>query len=93
MIRSYKDRATANLAARRGSTRIPISVQRAALRKLRMIDAAVSLMDLTVPPGNRLEALRGDRLGAHSIRVNDRWRICFRWEGSDAFDVELVDYH
>jgi len=64
-----------------------------ALRKLRMLDAAARLDDLRVPPGNRLERLRGDRAGQHSIRVNDQWRICFRWHGGDAYDVEILDYH
>jgi proteic killer suppression protein len=64
-----------------------------ALRKLLMIDAAESLADLRIPPGNRLEKLKGQRAGQFSIRVNDRIRICFRWIGSDAFDVEIVDYH
>ena len=63
------------------------------LRKLLMLDAAERLEDLRVPPGNRLEKLRGDRLGHHSIRVNDQWRVCFRWEGSDAYEVAIVDYH
>lgn len=58
-----------------------------------MVDAAVSLADLRVPPGNRLERLRGDRLGQHSIRINDQWRICFRWHDGDVYDVEIVDYH
>lgn len=62
-------------------------------RKLVMIDAATQLEDLRVPPGNRLEKLRGDREGQHSIRINQQWRICFRWEGGDAYDVEIVDYH
>lgn len=64
-----------------------------ALRKLRILDAAMRLSDLRVPPGNRLERLRGDRAGQHSIRINDQWRICFRWEEGDAYDVEIVDYH
>lgn len=63
------------------------------LRKLVLIDAAERLDDLRVPPGNRLEALKGDRRGQHSIRVNDQWRICFRWSDGDAYDVEIVDYH
>ena len=63
------------------------------LRKLLILDAADRLEDLRVPPGNRLEKLRGDRAGQHSIRVNDQWRLCFRWAGSDAYDVEIVDYH
>ena len=68
-------------------------MQRTALRKLRLLDAAVKLEDLRVPPGNRLERLHGDRDGQYSIRINDQWRICFRWLGSDAHDVEIVDYH
>jgi proteic killer suppression protein len=73
--------------------KLPASVQRAALRRLLILDAAQQLADLRVPPGNRLERLRGARAGQHSIRVNDRWRICFRWRGGDAYDVEIVDYH
>ena len=68
-------------------------MQRIALRKLRQLDAAITLGDLRVPPGNRLERLRGKRSGEWSIRINDQWRICFRWEGGDAHDVEVVDYH
>jgi proteic killer suppression protein len=68
-------------------------VQNVALRKLRMLDAATRLDDLRVPPGNRLERLRGDRSGPHSIRINDQWRICFRWDSGDAYDVEIMDYH
>ena len=64
-----------------------------ALRKLRMLDAAMRLSDLRIPPGNRLERLRGNRAGQHSIRINDQWRICFRWREGDAYDVEIVDYH
>lgn len=68
-------------------------LQRIALRKLLVLDAATSLLDLRVPPANRLEKLSGDRQGQHSIRINDQWRICFRWIGADAQDVEIVDYH
>ena len=68
-------------------------MQKVALGKLRMLDAAAGLDDLRVPPGNRLERLRADRSGQHSIRINDQWRICFRWHGGDAYDVEIVDYH
>ena len=63
------------------------------LRKLALVDAAEQLEDLRVPPGNRLEKLRGNRAGQHSIRVNDQWRVCFRWKDGDAFEVEIVDYH
>jgi proteic killer suppression protein len=69
------------------------SIERVARRKLLLIHRSVSLQDLRVPPGNRLEALKGDRKGQHSIRVNDRWRICFVWRDGDAFDVEIADYH
>ena len=68
-------------------------MQKVSLRKLRMVDAATRLDDLRVPPGNRLERLRGGRSGQHSIRINEQWRICFRWRGGDAYDVEIVDYH
>lgn len=72
---------------------MPAPLQRAAQRKLVMLDAAEDLRDLAVPPGNRLEKLSGDREGQYSIRINERWRICFRWAEGDAYDVEVVDYH
>lgn len=75
------------------SRKLPHSIQRIALRKLWILDAATELESLQVPPNNRLEALKGNRKGQHSIRINDQWRICFRWSGSDAHDVEIVDYH
>ena len=93
MIRSFRDRDAERLFERHRIKRLGPEVQRVALRKLRMLDAAVGLEDLRVPPGNRLERLRGDRAGQHSIRVNGRWRICFRWRNGDAYDVEIVDYH
>ena len=93
MIRSFRDRDAERLFERQRIKRLGPEVQRVALRKLRMLDAAVGLEDLRVPPGNRLELLRGDRAGQHSIRVNDRWRICFRWRDGDAYNVEIVDYH
>jgi toxin HigB-1 len=93
VIRSFRDRDTERLFARRPTRRLGAEVQRVALRKLRMLDAAQSLEDLRVPPGNRLERLRGQRSGQHSIRINDQWRICFRWRSGDAHDVEIVDYH
>jgi proteic killer suppression protein len=93
VIRSFRDRDTEGLFARHPTARFGADVQRVALRKLRMLDAAESLDDLRVPPGNRLERLRGDRQGQHSVRINDQWRICFRWRGGDAHDVEIVDYH
>lgn len=92
MIASFADRATARLAAGR---RVPgfAGFERAALRKLAMIGAAHRLEDLRAPPGSRLEALRGDRAGCHSIRINDQYRICFRWREGQAHDVEICDYH
>ncbi len=93
MIRSFADRGTERLFAREPIRRFPVSLQRTMLRKLVVLDAADSLHDLRSPPGNRLEKLRGDRSGQHSIRINDQWRICFRWREGDAHDVEIVDYH
>jgi len=75
------------------SRALPPDVQRRAHRKLLLVNAAERIDDLRVPPGNRLERLRGDRKGQYSIRVNDQWRVCFRWSGGDAFDVEITDYH
>ena len=92
MIRSFKCRDTEHLANDENVRRFR-AFERPARRKLELLDSAVSLEDLRSPPGNRLEALRGDRAGQHSIRINDQWRICFRWSSGDAFDVEIVDYH
>jgi proteic killer suppression protein len=74
-------------------TPLPTQIQRVARRKLLLLHQARRLDDLRSPPGNRLEALKGDRIGCHSVRINDQWRICFRWQGEDAFEVEIVDYH
>lgn len=93
MIRSFRDRDTQRLFQRERSRRLPADVQRIALRKLVILDGAESIQDLRSPPGNRLERLAGDREGQHSIRVNDQWRLCFRWTDGDAEDVEIVDYH
>jgi len=93
VIRSFRDRDTARLFDREPVRRWSGDLQRVGLRKLRMLDAAVGLDDLRVPPGNRLERLKGDRGGQHSIRINGQWRICFRWQQGDAYDVEIVDYH
>jgi toxin HigB-1 len=93
MIRSFRDRETERLFERGNTKRLDRKLQRAALRKLVVLDAADSLDDLRVPPGNRLEKLVGDREGEHSIRVNDQWRICFRWKNGDAHHVEITDYH
>ena len=75
------------------SRRLPNDIQQVALRKLRMLNNARTLQDLRSPPANRLEGLVGDRLGQHSIRINDRWRICFKWRDGDAYEAEIVDYH
>lgn len=92
MIRSFADRDTERLA-RRETVRRFGAFERQALVKLRYLEAAGRLDDLRQPPGNRLEALKGDRKGQHSIRINRQWRICFRWIDGDAHDVEIVDYH
>ena len=93
MIRSYRSRDTERLFHRERPRAIPHELHRAALRKLRMLHRARSLEDLRVPPGNRLERLSGDRKGEYSIRINDCYRLCFRRQSGDAFDVEIVDYH
>ena len=93
MIRSFKCPETERLFHRERSRKLPGDLQRVALRKLLQVHAAVSLEDLRVPPGNRLEALKDDRKGQHSIRVNDQWRVCFVWKDGAAEDVEIVDYH
>lgn len=92
MIRSFRDVDAKRLFEGHVPRRLQ-AVARIAQRKLTQIHAATKLEDLVIFPGNRLEALRGDREGQHSIRVNDRLRVCFRWENGDAFDVEIVDYH
>lgn len=93
MIRSFRGSETEKVFRRQRSSRLPADLQRQAHRKLLVLDAASRLYELRVPPGNRLEALSGDRKGQHSIRVNDQWRICFRWENNSAHDVEICDYH
>ena len=93
MIRSFRDRDAERLFRREPIKRLPKSLLRVALRKLMLLDAADRLEDLRVPPGNRLEKLTKDRLGQHSIRINDQWRICFRWQSNGVEDVEIVDYH
>ncbi|MNR37487.1 Toxin HigB-1 [compost metagenome] len=93
MIKSYRDKQTEAIAEGLVARKLPQDMQRVALRKLRQLMAAATLDDLRIPPGNRLEALAGDRAGQHSIRINDQWRICFRWVDGNAHDVEIVDYH
>jgi len=92
VIASCRDKDTEALASGRRVRRFQ-GIDRVARRKLRMLEAAKSLSDLASPPGNRLEALAGDRKGQHSIRINDQWRICFVWRDDAAHDVEIVDYH
>jgi len=93
VIRSFGNRLTEQLWSRRRNKALDPRIERAALRKLVMIDAAERLDDLRVPPGNRLEVLTGDRAGQYSIRVNQQWRVCFTWTSGGAEDVEIVDYH
>ncbi|MDA2913404.1 type II toxin-antitoxin system RelE/ParE family toxin [Acidobacteriia bacterium AH_259_A11_L15] len=92
MIRSFRGQETERLYQRERSKRFR-AIERVARRKLAMLNAAVQLRDLASPPGNRLEALHGDREGQHSIRINDQWRICFVWREGDAYQVEIADYH
>lgn len=93
MIVSFKDKETERIWNRLFSKRIPNEIQRTAFRKLIIIHRARDLNDLKIPPGNRLELLTGNRIGQYSIRINDQWRICFRWRDGLADDVEIVDYH
>jgi proteic killer suppression protein len=93
VIKSFADRDTEALFQRQTVRRYPTDLLRIMLRKLVAVDAAEALDDLRVPPGNRLEKLKADRAGQHSIRANDQWRVCFRWKDADAYEVEIVDYH
>ncbi|MDO8957912.1 MAG: type II toxin-antitoxin system RelE/ParE family toxin [Pseudomonadota bacterium] len=93
MIKSFKDTETEKVFGRQLSRRLPTEIQQVALRKLRMLNNAVSLNDLRIPPANRLEKLSGNRVGQYSLRINDQWRICFEWREGDAFNVEITDYH
>ena len=93
MIRSFRNPDTERLFTRQGSRRLPPAVQNAALRKPVILHGAGALTDLRLPPGNRLEKLRGDRAGQYSIRINDQYRVCFQWRDGDAYNVEIADYH
>lgn len=93
MIKSFADAATESIFQGTPARRLPSDIQRSARRKLLQLDAADRLDIMRLPPGNHLEALKGDRRGQHSIRINDQWRLCFRWSGEDACDVEITDYH
>lgn len=93
MIESFADAETEKIWQRQHSRKLPHDIQRTARRKLLLLNAAPDLNALRVPPGNRLEALRGNRHGQHSIRINDQWRICFEWKDGNTRHVEIVDYH
>ena len=93
MIKTFADRRTRDLYLSGTAKRFPADVLARAVRKLEYVDLATSLDDLKVPPGNRLHALRNDRHGQHAISINDQWRVCFRFEDGDAYEVEVCDYH
>lgn len=93
MIRSFRTREAERIWQGERSRRLPLEIQQTARRKLRMLNNAISLEDLRVPPANRLEALVRDRKAQHAIRINDQYRVCFLWRDGDAFEVEIVDYH
>ena len=93
MIKSFRDKETEKIINRQFSSKLPQNIQHIARKKLIILDAATKLNDLRIPPGNQLEALKGDRKSQHSIRINDQWRICFKWKAGDAYDVEVTDYH
>lgn len=93
MIKSFADRETERIFQREFSRRLPQTIQHRARIKLEILDAAEALDDLRIPPSNHLEALKGDRHGQHSIRINEQWRICFAWSEGNAYAVEIVDYH
>ncbi|GAK53886.1 plasmid maintenance system killer [Candidatus Moduliflexus flocculans] len=93
MIQTFASKETEAIWQGRVSKKLPTDIQQVARRKLRMLNNAMTLNDLRIPPANRLEALRGDRKGQYRIRINDQWRICFTWEQSDAYHVEILDYH
>jgi proteic killer suppression protein len=93
MIKSFRDAGAERLWKEEHTRHIPASLRKAALKKLQMLNAAGALGDLAVPPGNRLERLRGDREGQCSIRINDQYRVCFEWREGNAYNVEITDYH
>ena len=93
MIKSFKDKETEKIYSREGSRKLPMDIQQVALRKLRMINNAKNVNDLRIPPANNLEKLKGRREGQYSVRINDQWRVCFKWKDGDAQEVEITDYH
>jgi proteic killer suppression protein len=93
MIRSFRETEAAKIYARQRSKKLPTDIQQVALRKMRMLNNALNINDLRIPPANRLEKLSGNRAGQYSIRINDQWRLCFEWRDGDAYEVEITDYH
>jgi toxin HigB-1 len=93
MIKSFRDKETEKVYSRERSAKLPGDIQQIALRKLRMINNAQNIHDLRIPPSNRLEKLGGNPKGQYSIRINDKWRICFLWKENNAYNVEITDYH
>ena len=93
MIKSFKCKESEKILSRNYSKKFPHTIQRSALRKLRMLNRTKNLNDLRIPPGNKLESLKGDREGQMSIRINVQWRVCFEWHKNDAYNVEITDYH
>ncbi len=93
MIKSFKSKEAEKIFRHEYSLKLPSSIQKTALRKLLMLDASQIINDLRIPPANHLEQLKGKRQGQHSIRINEQWRICFRWRQNDAYEVEIIDHH
>lgn len=93
MIKSFKCRESQRIFTRIGSRKLPVDIQKTALRKLTIIHAALSLNDLCVPPSNYLKQLKGNKKGKYSIRINNQWRICFEWRENNAYNIEIIDYH
>ncbi|OGY47375.1 MAG: plasmid maintenance system killer [Candidatus Buchananbacteria bacterium RIFCSPHIGHO2_01_FULL_46_12] len=93
MIKNFKSKEAQGIFNREYSRKLPSSIQKTAMRKLWMIDASASLNDLRFPPANHLKPLKGERKGQYSVRINEQWRICFKWLNGDAYDVEIIDYH
>jgi proteic killer suppression protein len=93
VIKSFKDKETEKIFNRLRSAKLSSDIQQVALRKLRILNRVQTIQELRIPPANRLEKLRGERLNQYSIRINDQWRICFEWQDNNAFNVEIVDYH
>ncbi len=93
MIKTFKCKETEKIWNEQKSKKFPSDIQTRSLRKLRLLNSSENLQDLKIPPSNHLESLSGDRIGQYSIRINQKWRICFVWSEMNAFDVEIVDYH